>query len=219
MPDRITRLLRRLPLIRRFVHQTGPASPAVNPRLFLLATLPRNSVGAEIGVHQGDFAALMLDIVQPSHLHLIDPWKFETGPEYQRAKFGGRATGGQAEMDQRYAKVCARFQAETHAGQVIVHRGFSHQVMAAFPDAFFDWVYIDGNHLYEFAKQDIELAFRKTKPGGFITGDDYNDGGWWQGGVKRAVDEFVQTHQVRLVTVRSDQFVIQRDEAAQRKPT
>ena len=42
-----------------------------------------------------------------------------------------------------------------------------------------DWIYVDGNHLYEFVRADLELSLRKARRGGFITGDDYQDGGWW----------------------------------------
>ncbi|MDJ0634304.1 MAG: hypothetical protein QNJ34_14035 [Xenococcaceae cyanobacterium MO_188.B29] len=42
-------------------------------RQFLLERLPKNSVGAEIGVHLGDFSEKILEIVKPNKLHLIDP--------------------------------------------------------------------------------------------------------------------------------------------------
>ena len=66
----------------------------------------------------------------------------------------------------------------------------SESALSEFEDGSLDFVYIDGNHLYEFVKKDLELSLRKMKPGGYITGDDYSPGGWWKGGVKRAVDEF-----------------------------
>ena len=55
---------------------------------------------------------------------------------------------------------------------VTICKGFSAEVLASFPDNYFDWVYIDGNHLYEFVKKDVELSFQKVKPGGVIAGDD-----------------------------------------------
>ncbi len=42
---------------------------------------------------------------------------------------------------------------------------------------------------------------------GYIASDDYTDGGWWQGGVVRAVDEFVETAPVELVLKRNRQYV------------
>jgi hypothetical protein len=48
----------------------------------------------------------------------------------------------------------------------------------------------------------------KTARGGYICGDDYTEGGWWHGGVQRAVDEFMQEYPVRLVTIVNRQFVL-----------
>lgn len=92
-------------------------------------------------------------------------------------------------MDERYAGVLARFDGEIGAGRVTVHRGQSDDGLRALADESLDWVYIDGNHLYEYVAQDLRLSLAKVKPGGLVTGDDYAEGGWWEGGVKRAVDE------------------------------
>jgi hypothetical protein len=179
------------------------------PRDFLLNLLPKNSVGAEIGVHKGDFSAQILQIVKPRKLHLIDPWKHEDSPRYNKAWFGGMA-GSQIEMDKRYESVCARFSNQIQSGQIEIHREFSENALTQFSDGYFDWVYIDGNHLYEYVKKDLELSLEKTKPGGFITGDDYGVGGWWEDGVRKAVDEFLQQKPVQLIMIRLGQFVISR---------
>jgi hypothetical protein len=190
---------------------TAPNNPTdAQRRLFLLEMLPPASVGAEIGVHQGDFSRVILDVVAPSMLHLIDPWKYEPSSTYERALYGGRAENGQAEMDARYESVLDRFDTEIKAGQVTVHRGQSAEVLGALPDESLDWVYIDGNHLYEFVARDLELSLRKTRPGGLVTGDDYAEGGWWQGGVKRAVDELAASGTARLVLIRNGQFVFEK---------
>jgi predicted O-methyltransferase YrrM len=51
-----------------------------------------------------------------------------------------------------------------------------------------DFVYIDGNHQYEFIKSDLENYYPRVKKGGIISGHDYE----WKGtpDVKKAVDEF-----------------------------
>ena len=71
-------------------------------------------------------------------------------------------------------------------------------------------VYIDGNHLYDFVKKDLNLCYSKVKPGGLITGDDYSEGGWSSGGVKRAVDEFINTGLVKLIQIKNKQFILQK---------
>lgn len=180
-----------------------------DPRRFLLDLLPRESIGAEIGVHKGDFSRRILDLVRPRELHLIDPWRHEPSATYKDAWYGGHACG-QAEMDTRYVGVCARFATEIRSGTVIVHRGNSSDVLERFGDEYFDWVYIDGNHLYAFVLKDLQLSTSKTATGGYIAGDDYSSPGWWRDGVRRAVDEFIEGRVVQLVDIRNGQFVLRK---------
>ena len=167
----------------------------------------RNCRGAEIGVWKGDFSAKILTVAKPAVLHLIDPWQFEPGPDYQEALYGGRLESGQSDMDAVYEAVTHRFAAECLAGTVTIHRAPSIAVAPTFPDRSFDWVYIDGNHRYEFVQADLEAWWPKVKAGGIVAGDDYRNGGWWEGGVKRAVDKFVARHGYNLVLT-GRQFLI-----------
>ena len=65
---------------------------------------------------------------QTKKMHLIDPWQYQAGKEFAEAYYGGKAKGGQTELDSRYLRVLQRFQPEIQNGQVEVHRGFSKQV-------------------------------------------------------------------------------------------
>jgi hypothetical protein len=182
-PRRVARFLPGLRSLRKL--------RKVSQRETLLDLFPEDSFGAEIGVWRGDFSERLLSEVRPARLHLIDPWRFESDSEYRCACYGGAVAKNQAEMDAIYEGVLRRFASEIQAGLVFVHRDSSAQVGMKFPDAYFDWVYIDGNHLYEYVKRDLEVFATKLKPGGVLAGDDYGARGWWKGGVTRAVDEFV----------------------------
>ncbi|HXQ28969.1 MAG TPA: class I SAM-dependent methyltransferase [Gemmatimonadales bacterium] len=206
----VRRVVHRWPFARAVLRQFGLGTPPFRPRASLLKQLPPLSVGAEIGVHLGDFSAEILRIVTPTRLHLIDPWKYESGPEYRAMLYGGQLQFGQAEMDDRYAEVMWRFRKERDQGQVSVHRGASSIVSQEFPDGYFDWVYIDGNHLYEFVKQDLECFLPKVKVGGYLTGDDYVEGRREVAAVRRAVTEFLHTQSVHLVAIEEDQFILKR---------
>jgi hypothetical protein len=200
--------------LRRFLRNVPFAGWAIGsqrPRDELLRALPRGSVGMEIGVHHGDFSRQLLDSVSPRELHLVDPWEHSTDPAYAQAWYGGAAKGGAAEMDARFAAVKARFAAAIAAGIVTVHRSYSSDALASFPDGYFDWIYIDGNHTYEFVRQDLELSDRKVKPGGLIAGDDYGYAGWWEDGVTRAVDEFVRERAIQDFRLMRDQFLIRKN--------
>lgn len=135
-------------------------------RQFLLELLPKHAVCAEIGVWKGDFASEILRATQPRRLHLIDPWKHEAGEEYQEAWYGNRLRLDQAGIDGIYEAVCARFETETRAGTVEIHRGRSGEVLSAFPGGYLDWVYIDGNHLYEFVIRDLDCHSRRQRRAG-----------------------------------------------------
>jgi hypothetical protein len=102
------------------------------------------------------------------------------------------------------------FASEINKLQVIIHRASSEEACINFENNYFDWIYIDGNHLYDYVKKDLEYYYPKVKVGGFITGDDYTEGGWWKGGVKKAVDEFVNKGLVKLIRIQNQQFKLQK---------
>jgi len=194
-------------LVERFL---GLISEMIAGRQFLLDMLPKGSIGAEIGVHFGDFSQRIIKSVSPKELHLIDPWEHQTSSTYEKSWYGGLVKGGQAEMDERYESIFRRFDRSIRDEQVKVHRGYSSNILQQFPDEHLDWVYIDGNHLYDFVKEDLELSLQKVKPGGYITGDDYMNAGWWEGGVKKAADEFAKNPAVQLIELRNRQFIFRK---------
>ena len=78
-----------------------------------------------------------------------------------------------------------------------VVRSTSVEAAAATADESVDWVYIDGNHAYEFVLEDLRSWYPKVRPGGLVAGDDYDrPGAWWGDGVTRAVNEFVKAEPV-----------------------
>lgn len=123
--------------------------------------------------------------------------------------YGGKS-GSQAVLNEIYQSVTRKFSREVASGQVTIHRKLSAEAAREFPDNYFDWIYIDGDHQYEFVKKDLEFFYPKVKPGGFITGDDYEDRGWWQGGVKRAVDEFIASGRAQKIKIKKNQFVLRK---------
>ena len=180
-------------------------------RDFLLQNFPKNSIGLEIGVNNGDFSERILEIVRPKELHLIDPWKFFDSDFYKDAPYGKDNVKNQLDMDKKYESVQKRFSNEILNGQIVIHRGFSEEIMPKFDNDFFDWIYVDGNHLYEYVKKDLQLCYEKIKDYALITGDDYYDlppdGDWSEGGVKKAVDEFIHLKKLELIQVKNHQFI------------
>jgi hypothetical protein len=199
--------LKRVPGLRKVMRFIRGRPTQLPPRERLLAKMPRRSICAEIGVHEGDFSEDILSAIKPVRLHLIDPWEFAKGSEYREAWYGGKASEGQTTMEDRFNSVKCRFRKKISVGQVVLHRGYSSNVAHEFGDGYFDWIYIDGNHLYEHVKQDLELYYPKIKAGGYLAGDDYGVKGWWSNGVQEAVDEFVNQNSLLLVVI-GNQFII-----------
>jgi hypothetical protein len=194
-------------LKRRAYRLLHPGAPR-GRRARLLDALPTGGAGAEIGVWKGDFSARILEVVRPSRLHLIDPWQAIPAEAYKGARYGGKLTDGQAEMDELHDAVLRRFERERRAGVVDVHRLPSVDAAARLPDGELDFVYIDGNHRYEFVKADLEAYAPKLRPGGLLAGDDYGVAGWWEDGVTRAVDEFVASGAATVVSLEDGQFLL-----------
>lgn len=208
-------LLRRFHL-RRHAHRALARIPVigrrwgkVTKRQWLLQTLPKGSVGAEIGVFRASFSEAILREVQPSLLHLIDPWRSAVDPSLSGVLFDRP----QDQMDAIYESVVHKFAEHIASGSVVVHRARSVDAAPDIPDASLDWVYVDGDHSYEGVRDDLQSYLPKVRPGGLVCGDDYVVGGRFDSGVKKAVDEFAARPDVELVVQRSKQFVLRRAQA------
>jgi SAM-dependent methyltransferase len=191
---------------------------ALTSREELLRIFPKGAVGAEIGVAEGTFSAAILEAAEPGQLHLIDPWSFlETGPDLLRGrghlaevdragagKFGAPASV--PEGDGKYAEVVARFEGEP---RVHIHRQYSYKTAGSFPDQFFDFVYIDGDHHYEFVLRDLEDFAAKLKPGGLMFGHDFFEDAFARQehyGVVDAVNAFLKRSDFRFLMLTAEPF-------------
>lgn len=173
-------------------------------RDYMLLLMPKGSVCAEIGVHEGEFSRDIYSAVRPKKLHLIDPWQMGEG------LFGNQAVSAQAEVEERYKRVRSQFVDQLESGTVEIHRALSDEAAPRFDDAYFDWVYIDGNHEYKYVKRDLETYFPKVRDGGYLTGDDYGVVGYWDNGIQKAVDEFLAERPECDLEVRASQFIIKK---------
>lgn len=52
-------------------------------------------------------------------------------------------------------------------------RDYSTEAAKRYPDEYFDFVYLDGDHTYEGCLADIKAWYPKVKKGKFLVGDDY----------------------------------------------
>jgi hypothetical protein len=114
-------------------------------RIEYMESLPEGTIGAEIGVLEGEFSAQIL-ATPVKKLYLVDPWKhYETG-------YDDSANVNQGGQDHRYRNVCAKFAGDPRA-IILREESGSQVVMDAIQDV--DWVYIDANHSYEAVWNDL----------------------------------------------------------------
>jgi hypothetical protein len=138
-------------------------------RIDMLDCFAPMGIAAEIGTAEGYFAQYMLTGLKPKKLHLIDPWRFQNLPDY--LKDANNTTD--EEGDRRHGAILKKFDKPIRDGTVSVHRAMSTEIVDSFPDEYFDFVHIDGNHTYAACLADLRAFDRKVKRTGFITGHDY----------------------------------------------
>jgi hypothetical protein len=149
-----------------------------------------NLVGVEIGTKFGDNALSILKMLPMKRLYLVDPY-------YTSYKEDGKIVDiPQDAFNIAKGKICkfpqAKFIIKTsdEACKVI------HEKL--------DFVYIDGNHTYEYVKRDITNYYPLIKLGGLIGGHDYTKG---FNGVIKASNEFAKENNLELNTIYPDWWI------------
>jgi SAM-dependent methyltransferase len=174
---RIPASLRHTLRLGAHLRRRGQVSPAIPPELLLdcrvvasrqdlIARLPRAGRVLEVGTDTGAFARDILAIAAPEALHIIDIDLSRVAPDVA--------------TDPR----------------VTLHQGLSHDRIAGFPDAHFDWIYIDADHSYAGVARDAAAAAPKLRPGGSLVFNDFAHADPFLGayGVHRAAVEFAVAH-------------------------
>ena len=160
-------------------------------------------VGCEIGVYQGENAEWMLKTLPIKKLYLIDPYlAYDTYAESLKheGKDYDSLSDAEKEMRERIRKFGSKV-------EIIKDKAEKKRVVDKLP--LLDFVYIDGNHQYEFVKKDIEIYYNRIKDGGVIGGDDIDNGITQEHDeVMKAVLEFVQKNNLKLFVGGGDWWVV-----------
>ena len=142
--------------------------------------------GAEIGVRQGAFSLALCKGIPGLTLLCVDPWSnYPTRPKQ----------ASQDRQDRNYAIAGERLAPY----RVTLVRQFSADAVRTVPRASLDFVYIDGNHAYQWVRQDLDDWSARVRTGGIVSGDDYDAPGVYQ-----AVHEFVEAQGIREWSVIDD---------------
>ena len=119
------------------------------------------TTGAEVGVGVGHFSKRLCKKNKKLKLYSIDAWQ---------------CYGYYLSKVQRQERMEAKYQAAIRRlspfNSTII-REFSRVAVKRFDDNSLDFVYIDSNHDFNHAYQDIGLWEKKVRPGGIVAGHDY----------------------------------------------
>jgi hypothetical protein len=176
-------------------------------RVDLLATLPKNSICAELGVFRGDYSEEIVKHAQPKTLYLVDI--------FDGVMRSGDRNGENVfpiDMREEFDRVRERFKA--HPGVQVI-RFTSWDWLFKLPAGVLDWVYIDTDHNYETTVRELAGSWQAVRPGGFICGHDYSQ--QYFPGVVRAVNELAQSHSLTVEVFSGDKLpsfkLIRQDQA------
>lgn len=161
-------------------------------------------IGVEIGVQNGVHAKSILENLSIKKLFLVDP--------YYKYKKYGRGDGNdnwaitmsQSDFNTMFIKTLRYLNKYKNA--YFIHTTSETASLIFFADEL-DFVYIDGNHSYDFVTQDMNLWFPKIKKNGVIGGHDYDSS---QPSVVKAVDDWVKKNKQKLYFYGNDWWIIKK---------
>ena len=143
----------------------------------LFAALGFN-IGVEIGTRTGEFAEVLCQANPELTLSCVDPWS-----EY--------STRSQDTQDRNYAEARSRL---AEYPRCILVRQPSLSAAPFFMDGSLDFVFIDGNHLFDYAMADIIIWAPKVRDCGIVAVHDYHP--FTGSDVRLAVDAYTSAHHI-----------------------
>lgn len=127
----------------------------------------------EVGVQKGKNAQRIYNGIKPKELILIDPWK-----NFPREEYSDRANKPQKTMDKYFEETQIRLKKGIDNKVITIYRNRSDDILPTFKN-YFDFMYIDGNHGFDFVLKDLKMCLHSIKkdknknPIGYICGHDF----------------------------------------------
>jgi len=140
----------------------------------------KDLIGAEIGIRYGGHSLTILKHLPMKRLYLIDPQQGYDGIDgYHRRGFKEIRKGLKRNLN-------------AYSDKLVFIRKMSENAVDDIPDNM-DFIYIDGNHDYEYVKKDVDMYYPKIKKGGVLCGHDFQ-----LPDVARAVSELATKHDLKV---------------------
>jgi lipopolysaccharide biosynthesis glycosyltransferase len=150
----------------------------------------------EIGIFKGQFFDFIFSNCAPEILDGVDLFEGIT--------CSGDANGNNLEycnIEEEYNKLKEKYKTNQN---VRLLKSYSVTHLVDCQDNYYDIIYIDGDHSYNGVINDLENAFKKIKPNGYIMGHDYEinsnkTSNQYMFGVKDAVTDFCNKYNQRII--------------------
>lgn len=117
-------------------------------------------VGVEVGVERGLYTEVLCKANPDAKIYAVDPWEAYTG--YRDYVSQEKVSTFYLDAQERLAKYNCE-----------IIKKYSMDAVRDFENGSLDFVYIDGNHQFEFVAQDIGFWTRKVRKGGIVAGHDF----------------------------------------------
>jgi len=136
--------------------------------------------GAEIGVAAGRMSTIFCENISGLKMLCVDPWGEQVDdPRHKK------------NHDQNYAKTAEAL--KDYDATLVKAR--SMDAVRDVPLDSLDFVYIDGNHIFDAIMVDVIEWARRVKPGGIVSGHDYYN--FRNAGVIKAIDTYTEVHKIK----------------------
>ncbi len=162
----------------------------------VLSRCPGATLGVEIGVFAGEMSRALLKASPELNLIMVDSW--EGGGRAYEVDSGDWHAGLAQQTQDEFMRQARKRVAFAGGRAEILHMRSVDAAGIGELDDCLDFVFIDADHSYEGCAADIAAWAPQIRPGGLLCGHDYQNPGFPQFGVTRAVDEFVSRHGLTL---------------------
>lgn len=158
----------------------------------LLNLIEKDLIIAEIGVFEGEFSKIIFNECKPKKLYLVDLFN---------GYFGSGDKDGNnyhyVQLEDEMKKIQNYFINNTN---VIIEKNDSVKFLNSLEDNYLDMVYIDADHSYNSVLNDLKIAFKKVKSGGYICGHDYVK----NTEAEKAVNDFCDIFNLKIKYITND---------------
>lgn len=150
--------------------------------------LPENPVTCEIGFFRGEYSKSINEILKPERHYVIDT--FSDKNMVSGDKDGNNVSYQDMTLMDEYSR---------SLGYITI-KGDS-EYLGLIPE-FFDFVYIDADHSYEWVSKDLRNAVGRTRSGAVLAGHDYSKDKF--PGCYRAVNDFCDKYRLSIFLITND---------------